>query len=279
MRKIKHYQGNAFDFHLKVLSHKHNSVQKKIVQSLEQEIKKQFEQYDTKYSNNSLHELTAMSVKAEHKEALQNMYSYKMKPFQNLKKELTTDSNNRVSNLCPNCTIETIGSFDHCIPQSEFSEFSDNPLNLMPCCTTCNSKKNAIWREQGKRVFLNLYLDDIPNIQYLFVNIQIIENVPIVSYSVDNRNQIEDELYNKIYNHYNKLNLCYRFSENSHDTISELEREIKHYTAKLSEDIVKNVIIKKANEERNIYGFNYWKALLKIECCTNTIVFDYLKNI
>lgn len=278
MKKIQPYKGDTFDFHMEVLSRKQKGEQKIIVQSLAQNIKIQFEQYDKKMINDSLHELMAMPVTLEHKKALQNMYSYKMKPFQNLKKELTTDSNNRISNLCPNCTIETIGSFDHCIPQSEFSEFSDNPLNLMPCCSTCNSKKNAVWRKEGKRVFLNLYIDNIPDIQYLFVNISIIKNVPLVLYFIDNRNHVDDELYNKINNHYSKLELCRRFSENSHDVISELEREIKNYVPVLSEDTVKNIIIDKANEERSIYGFNNWKSLLKIECCNNQIVFDYLKR-
>ena len=49
------------------------------------------------------------------------MYSFPDgKPFQELLADLTTDEHNRVSKLCPNCTINNVQSLDHCIPKTEF---------------------------------------------------------------------------------------------------------------------------------------------------------------
>jgi hypothetical protein len=49
--------------------------------------------------------------------------------FRKLRKGLTTDENNRQCVVCPNCTINTINSFDHYLPQSEFAEYADNDSN------------------------------------------------------------------------------------------------------------------------------------------------------
>lgn len=45
-------------------------------------------------------------------------------------------------------TMETVGTFDHLLPQNEFPNFSDNPQNLIPCCNTCllPSKCRVVFR-------------------------------------------------------------------------------------------------------------------------------------
>lgn len=108
MRKIKSYTADAFDFHNKVLSAKKDGKTKTIVSNIEGIIRTQFESYDTCFSEDSLHTLRAASVTDEQREALLDMYSFKMKPFQELLAYLTTDEHNRVSKLCPNCTINNV---------------------------------------------------------------------------------------------------------------------------------------------------------------------------
>lgn len=150
-----------------------------------------------------------------------------MNPFQELLKVLTTDENNRISNICPNCTVGRVESLDHCIPKSEFPEFSDNPLNLMPCCMYCNSKKSSVWRREGQRVFLNLFLDELPNVRYLFVQTHIKDGIPVFKFFIDNRNSIENNLYKKIEKHYSTLDLCNVFADNSDDVVDELAFQFK----------------------------------------------------
>lgn len=130
MRRIKSYTGDAFNFHKKVLNAKKEGKAKTVVSDIEETIKTQFECYDTCFKEDTLQNLKAAPVTDEQKEALLNMYSFQMKPFQELLAELTTDEHNRVSKLCPNCTINNVQSLDHCIPKTEFPEFSDNPKNL-----------------------------------------------------------------------------------------------------------------------------------------------------
>ncbi|MGM9762536.1 MAG: hypothetical protein ACI3ZQ_00740 [Candidatus Cryptobacteroides sp.] len=275
MRKIKSYSGDAFNFHKKVLNAKKTGKTKTLVTSLEGIIKAQFECYDTCFKEDTLQNLEAAPVTDEQKDALLNMYSFQMRPFQELLAVLTTDEHNRVSKLCPNCTINNVQSLDHCIPKTEFPEFSDNPKNLMQCCMTCNGKKSKIWRSETDRIFLNLFIDEIPTQQYLFVKGELIEGIPIFSFRLEQSAGIDNLLYRKIVSHYNGLDLLNRFAENSPDIIDELIFIIKSSVQNsIPPDKIKKSVLSAASMLQEKFGTNYWKALLYIECVSNKEIYD-----
>lgn len=275
MRKIKSYTGDAFNFHKKVLNAKKKGKTKTIVSDIEEIIKAQFECYDTCFKEDTLQNLEAAPVSVEQKVALLDLYSFQMKPFQELLADLTTDEHNRVSKLCPNCTINNVQSLDHCIPKTEFPEFSDNPKNLMQCCMTCNGKKSKIWRNDTDRVFLNLFLDEIPNLQYLFVRGELIEGTPVFSFRLERPKGINDLLYSKIVGHYTGLDLLNRFAVNSPDVIDELIFIIKSLIENsIPQDRIKNSVLSSASKLQDKFGTNYWKALLYIECVSNKEIYD-----
>lgn len=277
MKKIKHFVGDTFLFHKKVLQSKHQGDTKIIVGNLSDDIKRCFSQYDTNFTNDTLQEMNPLNLSDEQKCALLGMYSFKMKPFQELLRDLTTDENNRVSKICPNCTVGSVESLDHCIPKTEFPEFSDNPLNLMPCCMSCNSKKSSIWRKDGNRIFLNLFLDDLPNVRYLFINSIIEDGIPLFNFFVDNRNRLDSNLYSKIEAHYSALDLCNIFSDNSDNVVDDLV--LKFTTLSeigINEAQIKKAFLSIAQKWQEKYGYNYWKSILIFECCKNQNVFNYI---
>lgn len=274
MRKIKSYSGDAFTFHKKVLNAKNTGNTKTVVSSMEEVIKAQFDNYDASFQADTLHHLDPIPTTREEKDALLDMYSFKMKPFQELLVNLTTDEHNRVSKLCPNCTINNVQSLDHCIPKSEFPEFSDNPKNLMQCCMTCNGKKSKIWRTNAARIFLNLFIDEIPPIQFLFVRGELREEIPVFSFRLEQSEGIDDLLYAKIKSHYFGLDLLNRFADNSSDVADELAFTIKPWVEKnLPLDTIKESILKTALNMQEKFGKNYWKAILYIECVSNDEIY------
>lgn len=158
MKKINYYRKDAFEFHKKVLNSKRKTSVKDIVSGMEEMIKQQFRNYEICFNSDSLHKLQPISISDTQKDALQDMYCFKMKVFQELLAYLTTDNRKRVSKLCPNCTINDVNSLDHYIPKSEFPEFSDNPLNLIQCCPECNNKKiNNLERRFYPKIFKFIY--------------------------------------------------------------------------------------------------------------------------
>ncbi len=281
MRKIRHYEGDCFEFHKKVVERKESDVLKKHITTINDDIKVQYNNYDTAFGKDTLRSLVPLNLTKETKDELKSLYSYDAYIFRKLKRILTVDKNNRLDNLCPNCTINTINSFDHYLPQSEFAEYVDNPINLIPSCTECNGHKSSVWKKDGKRLFLNLYLDDLPSVQYLFIELSIADDGKSINtvFNVENREgKIDANLFEKISYHYEKLDLCNRFCGNSEKVLSSLANYIYQLKDLLTDDAIKAVIMSNVHNERLKYGFNFWEAILKESVCNNTAIFDFFKN-
>ncbi len=177
------------------------------------------------------------------------------------------------------CTIDTIGSFDHILPKEEYAEFADHPKNLIPCCTTCNSKKNMYWKENDTFLFLNLYLDDIPKQQYLFLSVIQTESWPILRFSIKNENGIDENFFKRISSHYTRLDLCRRFEEASGQYLSEIQDSI--HTLKemgIADDDIKKNIIGRCSKLELREGPNYWKVVLLKNIASNSILYSTLSS-
>jgi len=274
MKNVKPYQDDTFEFHKDIINSKRNrqndSTFKDRLNHYNVDIEKLFEEYNSKFSSNTLATLNEFGYVDEKKTTLHQLYSFKAKKIQALKIKLTTKEGNIVDNTCQNCTLSEVNSFDHVLPKDDFPEFVVNPKNLFPSCTNCNSRKGTIWRENGRSIFLNLYTDVLPNEQYLFVDIQIENSKLKLTYSIENRNQIDNELYTLINTHYEKLGLCQRFKDNSDVVVSELENEINEYKDKLPIESIKEIIEIRCNKERELLGFNYWKSILRLALIHHT---------
>jgi hypothetical protein len=203
---------------------------------------------------------------------LLKLYKYKSKLIQKLKKNVTTTATNRIISTCQNCTINEINSFDHIVPKDEFPEFAVNPKNLFPSCTVCNGHKSTIWRTHGISLFLNLYLDELPEVQYLFAELIFEGGVFTARFTIENKNSITTDKFTLINTHYTKLHLPQRFRENSHDTIYEVTKEINNYKNKMSSEVLLATIRESILKEKEYYGRNHWRSVLK-EALIDSVAF------
>lgn len=279
MKNIKPHSGDYYSFHENVINSKYTSKTdpefKTRVALLNPTIKTKIEEYSDKFNSDSLQEIIPIGFSGSNKADLLNLYDYGSNKLQKLKVELTTDVNNRVNNTCQNCTISEVNSFDHYLPQTEFAEFIVNPLNLIPSCTKCNGHKSSVWRANGKRKFLNLYIDKLPDVQYLFVRISVTDDEIDLLYYLDSKNGIDGNLFEILEYHYGKLNLFERFKSNSDNIISELNTEILKYSKRLSLGEIKETIIEECQDNFKLLGRNNWKLVLKDALINNT---EYLKR-
>lgn len=219
-----------------------------------------------------------MNLSDELKKALLSLYRYDATVFRNLKNSLTT-VNGRIVVMCPMCTIDTIGSFDHILPKEEYAEFADHPKNLIPCCTTCNSKKNIYWKENDTFLFLNLYLDDIPKQQYLFLSVIQTESWPILRFSIKNENGIEENFFKRISSHYTRLDLCRRFEEASGQYLSEIQDSIHSLKEMgITDDNIKKNLNGRCGKLELREGPNNWKVVLLKNVVNNSILYSTLSS-
>ena len=109
MRKIKHYQGDSFDFHKKVVNSKRNTKEnvdkKKRLTALLPISQNAFADYDAKFSRNILQTLTPIRLTKQEKEDCTGLYEFHSAVFTRLFDNLTTTNEGVDDSLCPYCTI------------------------------------------------------------------------------------------------------------------------------------------------------------------------------
>ncbi|MCO6163945.1 hypothetical protein [Flavobacterium sp. NRK F7] len=236
--------------------------------------------YDSFIKNNAANDLISTlpyNYSGIEKEDLLGLYNFKRKLIQELLLEVTT-IDGRIISRCQNCTINNINSFDHILPKEEFSEFSVNPLNLFPSCTECNSYKGKYWKNNGKPYFLNLYLDILPNTQYLFVNLNFDNITPKVEFFIKNINEIDPIFFSIIETHYDRLHLCERFSASIDSVISPLVSMVKASLEELEYSIIQKIVINSQFENQLKHGFNYWEAILTLALINHPDFLNYVKK-
>ncbi len=270
MKRVNFSNKNPFEFYKEVVRKKSNNAN---LLAIENAVEQSYILYKGNFQSNTLHLLQPLIASNGNKNDLKELYSLRKKAFKELFVELTTDSSNSRDMLCPNCTLSDCSQLDHYIPKSLFPEFSANPHNLIQCCSICNQKKSNVWLRNGQAVFLNLYIDNLPSDQYLFVEITMDNGIPRFRFYLDNPHRIDPNLFNKIKSHYEQLDLCSRFAERADTLISELVTE---YVATLGTSISPNIFwqFKKnsATLEQKNKGCNYWKSIFIIACCDNSSV-------
>lgn len=283
MKKISPHTENSLAFHKKVMDSKKSKDVLNAEKNNHANIEKAFIDYDVKFASDSLETLRPITLNGtaqqqnKDKEQLRKIYHYNYKPFQDLLHDITTDRTGRkILNHCPLCTLDIIGSFDHIVPKTEFVEFIDHPKNLIPCCTKCNSTKNKMWRNAGKRLYLNHYIDEPEHHNYLSCHVVWnLFNVPSVVFSLIKPAGINPALYERIEKHYADLDLFTRYKEEFACVIDEICRIFKSLPVQLNDCEKKFLLKKQADELHNTEGKSYWKGHIYDLCATDPKLFAY----
>lgn len=262
MLKIKYYEENAYSFYEDIIRSKRNTKNKprfkdEIV-AISNAQSDCFDVYDNAFNFNSLVSIDAAAYDDNDKNNLKALYSYRNKKIQELKNTLTIHPlhKNSILNTCQNCTINEVDTMDHILGQTEFPEFAVHPKNLFPCCSVCNKKKSDDYvDDKGSQLFLNLFLDDLPQSQYLHVEFG---NNWLPRFRLRQPDDISNDLFRLIENHYKRLDLLTRFRDNSNQIISTLRATIRAFK---KEDI-KDKIEEICSDLEPTLGYNHRQIIL-----------------
>lgn len=258
------YSENSYEFYKKVKSKKTNKDLKDRLTLLDETIEELFNKYDNHFENNNLQALEPHGFVGQDKIDLEELYKYSSKTLTELQVAMTTTPTGR-NVYCQYCTINAVNTFDHLVPQGAYSEFVVHPKNLFCSCGDCNSRKGAIWRKDGQRTTLNLYLDELPEKQYLFVELDVHNKNVGTRFFLFNADNINARLFKLLEDHYTKLGLFTRFSVCADMVITSFLRSCKPAFALGNADNAKKFILQSLEEEKKAFGYNFWETILKIE--------------
>lgn len=244
----------------------------------EDEIRVLFEQYDLSFAESALDQIQKSVNSSIMKTDLNGLYSYRSKKIRELKTLLTTNENGRINNTCQNCTISEINSFDHFLPQSDYPEFSVNPKNLFPSCSICNGHKSTNWILNGRSLFLNLYLDPLPKMEYLFVHFSIKNETILTNFFLRQPFDMDNDLFELIQSHYERLDLCNRFSLNIDSILTRLINEIVINVETIGLEKFQSIVLKRNKSNRDHMGYNHWHLVLEDTAIRNESFIAFVKN-
>lgn len=270
MKNLKNnLSSSSIDFMQLVVSSKRNTTadpnRKNRLLSLITKVDPTYSNYDSKLSTNTLPSLTKLSLSTSEEVDLLSLYSYQNSKLTKFRRQISTDTSSTYQATCQYCTINSVNSLDHFVPKDLFPEFSVHPNNLIPSCTECNSKKLVRWINNNQHFFLNLYIDLLPNNQYLFVELNVVSlNNIDINFKVENVNKIPISLYTIINSHYTELDLFQRFKDKSSDVIIELTNSIQaSLSIGISMPIIQQTTLDTCNRDKQHKGYNYYQIILK----------------
>lgn len=221
-----------------------------------------FTTYSNHVSPNTLETITASPFVAPDIDLLKSCYS-KSSELSNLKTKIKEKQSVLLRGECQYCNIGEPTTFDHYLPQTEFPEYSALSINLIPCCSKCNTEKGEEWIEFGNRKIINYYYDALPNVSYLDCAITYRKGIPIALFSL-NSAIIPIHLRTVISTHFNTLKLLDRYKQKSNSEITDVLNSIIPLNAHLNRVQLQNNLLQTATAMKAVKGDNYWRAVLLI---------------
>lgn len=224
-----------------------------------------YQLYDIKFNNNLLSEINRSNGLTFIKDNFEKLYSYKNSNIKKLRLAIQNLQDNSIKHKCQYCTINNHDTLDHFLPKSKYWEYIIHPLNLVPCCSDCNRKLSA-----NENNSLNLYLDILPTVQYLFVNIIFSGNIPNFDFELKNVNNIINiDLYTKIKQHFSSLSLLERMKNAAITEYTEFYNFIKNQLNYSNINTIRDLTLHSIQDNKISYGHNHWKYIFQEELINN----------
>ncbi len=197
-------------------------------------------------------------------DTLRSCYNVATQPLKQLKQAIREAQPKRTLKYCPMCGTTLPRTFDHYLPGAKFPEFAVHPLNLVPCCSTCNSTKDDFWLSaSGKRLFWHAYTDKVPDLQFVRVTLHEDQALAGVgaTFSLDKPSGVASDLWELIDSHFRRLKLIERYDERSNDEVAEILSDCGVFLETGGQD-VQAFLNGQAKDRSTVYGRNHWIAVL-----------------
>ncbi len=166
------------------------------------------------------------------------------------------------SNRCPMCGGARPTQLDHHLPKTTYAEFALFLLNLVPCCPDCNRKKSAQVAAAVETAFLHPYLDEIPDVPILRVQIEVGKATLRVSLTLDPDAEISEELKARIAHQHRCIDLNARLLPEIGEVLTEYGDIVRTELAGAEVRDVQAYLLRDAERWDRMHGRAFWKGAL-----------------
>lgn len=272
MHNLVPYTGNAFSLYQEAVARKEDGESKDRLLASEATVQAFYEEFDQHFPDNTLRVIAPRRVRKPLKDDLFDMYGFDAAIVKEVKSWLKTHNPVTVYGVCQHCGIVPFDTMDHILPHQQYAEYAVHARNLIPCCTDCNRRKN-------EREILNLYIDALPNVEYLFMDVKANGDTIDLTFRLDNPQALVPQaLFDRITSHYSKLELFDRMKTIANTRITGFLTHIKRTYEKKGKQAVINEVIEDIEDLRRAYGYNYWEVAFQKGLVGSPVFWDYYEH-
>jgi hypothetical protein len=209
-----------------------------------------------------LESLSVIQIEKEKAEALRHAYTVNTAPMSEQRLMLMKPLD---VTHCPYCNVGESSTLDHYVPKELYPEFAVLSKNLVPCCSSCNTRKGErfVSEDANIRLLLHPYYDVIPEEAVLSLDARIVDSSMILNYRISQPPNIDEELLGKLRTHFEILDLANRYRINALVYLREQRHSLHRlYGDEEDGDRVSRELIQYAEDCESEYGFNHWRAVL-----------------
>ncbi|HSO00215.1 MAG TPA: hypothetical protein VLS89_18110 [Candidatus Nanopelagicales bacterium] len=221
-----------------------------------------YEQYEREKPHLERIRPLAAELTDEQQGDLRDCYKSRTDPLSRLRADIISSS----PRSCQYCTLEKVTDLDHYLPQKDFPEFSVLPINLVPSCGSCNTRRSWI-SHAGKRALIHLYFDTIPqDVRLLFAAVHLNAGVPQARFKVDVSGCADGAFAELYLEHVKTLKLLERYEREAvidEAGIDDIRREVINHCSDLDADGIRTKLLGGARHEHLRLGPNHWKVALR----------------
>lgn len=262
MINLTHYQDDPFVAFQRIVECK-REPQRTILLSVSENVRQRYQHYWDNQHN--LISILNENYSSDVKNALRHCYDVETEELNCLLKNIRQlpQKFGHQASRCQYCGIGPGFTFDHYLPKESYPEYAAYAINLVTCCSDCNTRKGAIFMIDGQRQFINLYFDNLPDAQFLYVDIIFsVENIPIPTFYIKNIPELSADLSAVINAHFQKLKLYERYQDNISEVISELISGIQQNNLEENISQIVELLRYESGKKTRMFGPNYWQAVL-----------------
>ncbi|SHN24954.1 HNH endonuclease [Chitinophaga sp. CF418] len=274
MRNLNPYPEDSFPVFTTAVDGKSDRISQAALRAAYPTIKPKFQNYDSLFLRNELEHLAVDGIHDTIKDPLLSLYYSKSPVLAQIRKRLQELQHRSIRYTCQYCTLETSKTWDHIVGKEEFPEFAIHPKNLLLACNTCNQIKGERWRTGLNKNLINLYIDQLPDIKYLEVDVFLDDYGEIdFRYMLRYSPGMSYDVYSLILRHFGALHLTDRMREGAIKHLTEFQNAIRpRRNCGESEDSLISSTLESCAADRAVLGLNHWKPTM-IEALVNSPVF------